>query len=95
MSEQILNSELKQETTKNKIISIQHEPIITPMLDGNYIILNRTIKFLLNFLLTFLFIKFIIGNWPELSINQFILLICTVSSVLLYILDLTYPSCSL
>jgi hypothetical protein len=95
MSEQILNSELKQETTKNQIISIQHEPIITPMLDGNYIILNRTIKFLLNFLLTFLFIKFIIGNWPELSINQFILLICTVSSVLLYILDLTYPSCSL
>lgn len=95
MSEQILNTEIKQEIPKNQIISIQHEPIITPMLDGNYIILNRSIKFLLNFLLTFLFIKFIIGNWPELSINQFILLICTVSSVLLYILDLTYPSCSL
>jgi hypothetical protein len=80
---------------KQQLISIQHEPIITPNIDGNYIMLNRSIKFLLNFLLTFLFIKLIIGNWPDLSINQFVLLICTISSVLLYILDLMYPSCTI
>ena len=80
---------------KQELISIQHEPIIIPTYDGTYIMINISIKFLLNFLLTFLFIKFIIGNWPDLSINQFILVICTVSSVLLYILDLIYPSCSL
>ena len=80
---------------KQELISIQHEPIVVTNYDNTYIIFNRTIKFLLNFLLTFLFIKLIIGNWPELSINQFILVICTVSSVLLYILDLLYPSCSL
>lgn len=80
---------------KQDLISIQHEPIVIPTFDDTYIMLNRTIKFLLNFLLTFLFIKIIIGNWPELSINQFILVICAVSSVLLYILDLLYPSCSL
>ena len=80
---------------KQELISIQHDPIIIPTYDGTYIMINRSIKFLLNFLLTFLFIKFIIGNWPDLSINQFILVICTVSSVLLYILDLIYPSCSL
>ena len=80
---------------KQELISIQHEPIIVPTYDETYIIINRSIKFLLNFLLTFLFIKLIIGNYPDLSINQFILVICTVSSVLLYILDLLYPSCSL
>lgn len=105
MSEQpnnsILQEKLPQSLSENiyksnpQLISIQHEPIIKPVYDGNFILLNRSIKFLLNFLLTFLFIKFIIGNWPELSINQFVLLICTISSVLLYILDSVYPSCSL
>ena len=95
-----LNSEIVpefnyQNIIKPQLISIQHEPIVKPLLDGNYILINRSIKFLLNFLLTFLFIKFIIGNWPDLSINQFVLLVCTVTSVLLYILDLTYPSCSI
>ncbi len=71
----------------------EQEPI--PYIDGSYVILNRTIKFLLNFLLTFLFLQVIIGSYPDLSINQFILVVCTISSVLLYILDLTYPSCSL
>ncbi len=80
---------------KQQLISIQHDPIVIPNIDGTHVILNRSIKFLLNFLLTFLFIKLIIGNWPDLSINQFILVICTVSSVLLYILDLMYPSCSI
>ncbi len=64
-------------------------------IDGYYVVLNRTIKFLLNFLLTFLFLQIIFGNFPDLNINQFILVICTVSSVLLYILDMAYPSCSL
>lgn len=80
---------------KQDLITIQHEPIIVPNIDGTYIMMNRCIKFLLNFILTFVFIKFIIGNWPDLSINQFVLVICTVSAVLLYILDSIYPSCSI
>jgi hypothetical protein len=71
------------------------EQIPVPYIDGSYVILNRTIKFLLNFLLTFLFLQLIIGSYPDLTINQFILVVCTISSVLLYILDMIYPSCSL
>ncbi len=79
----------------NQLEQIQHTPIDKPTYDANYIMMNRTIKFLLNFLVAFIFLKLIIGKYPTLSINQLILLFCTVSSVLLYILDLTYPSCSL
>ncbi len=81
---------------KTKLLENFHqeqEPII--YIDGYYVILNRSIKFLLNFLLTFLFLQIIFENLPDLNINQFILVICTVSSVLLYILDMAYPSCSL
>jgi hypothetical protein len=74
---------------------IQHENIDIPKFDGNYILLNRTIKFLLNFLLIFFFLKMIIGYYPNISLNELILLFCTVSSVLLYILDSLYPSCNL
>lgn len=64
-----------------------------PSIDGSYILLNRGIKFLLNFLLIYLFLTFIIYNYPAMSINIFILLICVVSSVIFYILDLNFPAC--
>jgi len=71
----------------------QQENIPIPSIDANYIIINRGIKFFLNFLLIYLFVTIIIYNYPELNINTFILLICVVSSVLLYILDLNFPAC--
>ena len=51
---------------------IQHIPIEKPVFDANYILMNRTIKFLLNFLITFIFLKLIVGKYPEISINQLI-----------------------
>lgn len=64
-----------------------------PSIDGNYIILNRCIKYVLNFLLIYLFVTLIIYNYPDTNIHIFIILICTVSSIVFYILDLNFPSC--
>ena len=78
----------------NTIIGEQQLPYDNiPIIDGNYILLNRTIKFLLNFLLIYLFVNMIVYNYPHLTTNHFILLICTISSVVLYILDTNFPSC--
>ena len=73
----------------------QHENIKIPSIDKNYIFLNRTIKFLLNFLLIYIFVTMIVYNYPTLSINCLILLLCTISTVVFYILDLNFPSCYL
>ena len=83
------------DTFSQQLNKIQQTPVVIPSFDTNYIILNRTIKFLLTFLLNFLFLKIIIGQYPDLSLNQLILLFCTFSAVILYILDSIYPSCSL
>ena len=64
-----------------------------PLIDNNYIILNRGIKYILNFLLIYLFITSIIYNYPDLQIHIFIILLCTISSIVFYILDLNFPSC--
>ena len=64
-----------------------------PLIDTNYIILNRGLKYILNFLLIYLFTTSIIYNFPDLQIHIFIILICTISSVIFYILDLNFPSC--
>lgn len=64
-----------------------------PSIDTNYILLNRFIKYLLNFLLIYLFVTLIIYNFPETNIHIFIILICTISSIVFYILDLNFPSC--
>lgn len=66
-----------------------------PSIDSNYIFLNRGIKYILNFLLIYLFVSLIIYNYPETNINIFIILICTISSIVFYILDLNFPSCSI
>jgi hypothetical protein len=101
MNNSNLNSNVPNDSKDNRLKmlkdleQIQHVPVDTPTYDANYILMNRAIKFLLNFLLSFLFLKIIIGKYPEMSINQLILLFCAMSSILLYVLDLTYPSCSL
>lgn len=62
-------------------------------IDLNYILLNRCIKYILNFLLIYLFVTLIIYNYPDTNIHIFILLICAISSIFFYILDLNFPSC--
>lgn len=64
-----------------------------PTIDNNYILLNRGIKYILNFLLIYLFVTLIIFNFPDTNIHIFIILICTISSIVFYILDLNFPSC--
>ena len=69
------------------------ENIPFPSIDMYYVLFNRFIKFTLNFLLMYLFITLIIYNYPETNIHIFIILICTISSIIFYILDLNFPSC--
>jgi inner membrane protein involved in colicin E2 resistance len=64
-----------------------------PSIDTNYLILNRAIKYILNFLLVYLFVTIIIYNFSDINIHVFIILICTISSIVFYILDLNFPSC--
>jgi len=64
-----------------------------PSIDTNFVLLNRFIKYILNFLLIYLFITLIIYNYPDTNIHIFIILICTISSIVFYILDLNFPSC--
>lgn len=64
-----------------------------PSIDANYILLNRGIKYTLNFLFIYLFVTLIIYNFPNTNIHVFIILICAISSILFYILDLNFPSC--
>jgi inner membrane protein involved in colicin E2 resistance len=66
-----------------------------PLIDTNYVIINRFIKYTLNFLLIYLFVTLIIYNFPDSNIHLFIILICTISSIIFYILDLNFPSCYL
>ncbi len=75
----------QQEQTQSNI------PI--PSIDSNYILLNRGIKYMLNFLLIYLFVTLIIYNFQETNIHVFIIIICTISSIVFYILDLNFPSC--
>jgi hypothetical protein len=64
-----------------------------PSIDMNFVILNRFIKYILNFLLIYLFLTTIIYNFPDTNIHIFIILICTISSIVFYALDLNFPSC--
>jgi hypothetical protein len=65
------------------------------LLDYKNYYLTRMIKFLLNFILTYCFLEFLLEYRDNLSRIEFVLLICTFSSVLLYILDSNLPSCSI
>lgn len=82
--------------TNNFVENLQHQKtnIQITTFDKNYIFLNRTIKYLLNLLLIYLSVTLIIYNYQSLSINILILLICTISSVFFYVLDLIFPSCN-
>lgn len=64
-----------------------------PSIDANYMLLNRGIKYILNFLFIYLFVTLIIYNFPDTTVHVFVILICTISSIVFYILDLNFPSC--
>ena len=66
-----------------------------PSVDGNYIFFIKSIKFLLNIVLNYILLSFIVTNFSKININQFILIACLISSVSLYILDLNFPLCNL
>lgn len=63
------------------------------LLDYKNYYLSRMLKFLINFILTYLFLEYIFNPNNELSRIQLILLICAFSSVLFYILDSNFPIC--
>ena len=65
----------------------------SPSIDSNYILLNRCIKYILNFLLIYLFVTLIIYNYPNTNVHVFIIHVCTISSIIVYLLDLNFPSC--
>lgn len=62
--------------------------------DYKNLYLTRMIKFIINFFITYAFLELVFNPEYELSRVQLILLICAFTSVLFYILDLNYPSCS-
>jgi hypothetical protein len=66
-----------------------------PNVDGNYIFFIKSIKFLLNIVLNYILLSFIVTNFSKININQFILIACLISAVSLYILDLNFPLCNL
>lgn len=70
-----------------------NDNIPLPSIDSNYLTFNRAIKYTLNFLLIYLFVTLIIYNFPETNIHVFIILVCAISSIVFYILDLNFPSC--
>lgn len=63
------------------------------LIDSKFIYLNKCIKYLSNFVLLYFILIFILSNYKNLTIIQLVLLFCTVSSVLFYILDLYFPTC--
>ncbi len=71
----------------------QHENIV--IVDKNYINLVKLTKYILNFLAIYLVSVGIIYNYPSVNINQFVLIICTISVVVFYILDLAFPLCNI
>ena len=77
----------------NNPINYYQKDNVIPTVDSKFILLNRSIKYILNFLLIYLGITLSIYNFPEINIHLFIILICMFSSVIFYILDMNFPSC--
>lgn len=76
-----------------KIKKYQHENIT--VVDDNYIYLIKFVKYILNFLVIYLSSVTIIYNYPSVNINQFVLIICTISVISFYFLDTYFPICNI
>jgi hypothetical protein len=68
---------------------------VVPNIDGNYIFFIKAIKFLSNIILNYILLSYIVTNFYNININQFILIACLISAISLYILDLAFPLCNL
>lgn len=62
-------------------------------IDYNYVIMNRGLKYFIFAFVSLIFTYYILNN--DQTTYSFVktLLVCTLSVVLFYILDLTFPSC--
>jgi hypothetical protein len=80
---------INSETNLKNIIKSKNLSI-----DNKNYYLSKAIKFLLNFILMFFFTDYLLDVNPEKKFET-VLAICTFSSVLFYILDLNFPSCSI
>ena len=78
---------------ESSVETFQHENIA--VVDDNYISFVKLTKYILNFLMIYLISVAIIYNFPSVNINQFILIICVVSSIAFYVLDLNFPICNI
>ena len=76
-----------EQVEQKKNVVIDHEKI-----DYSYIFYNRSVKYVLNFLVIY-FVCDTIFAMDNIEVHQLTLIICTVSVVLLYILDMLFPSC--
>ena len=61
-------------------------------IDNNYFILYKSIKLLLNILLNYIFLTYIL--YTEYTITEKILFIITFNTVIFYILDYNFPFCN-
>lgn len=84
---------MNHQLNSNSVEYFQHNNIPIPKIDYNYIFVNRGLKYLLNFIFIYFFVVVVISNYPNINVEIFILLICTISSICFYILDLNFPSC--
>ena len=61
-------------------------------IDNNYFVLYKSIKLLLNIILNYVFISYIL--YTEFNMTEKILFIITFNTVLFYILDSNFPICN-
>ena len=61
-------------------------------IDNNYFVLYKSIKLLLNIILNYVFISYILHT--DFNMTEKILFIITFNTVLLYILDSNFPICN-
>ena len=61
-------------------------------IDNNYFVLYKSIKLLLNIILNYVFISYIL--YTDFNMTEKILFIITFNTVLLYILDSNFPICN-
>ena len=86
------NPETNPETSQELIELIKNKNY---KIDNGYYYFSRLIKFSLNFILTYLFMEYLLNNIDNFNKIQLILLVCMFSSILLYLLDSNFPSCNL
>ena len=83
----------KDSDTINEISSQIKKIINNNKFDYTYFYLSRLLKFIINFILVYLFIYYLFNNFDNLTKNKMILIICTYVSILLYLLDCNFPTC--